>query len=339
MLTVAAGAPLVGLIRLCFSARLPLLLHGKHGVGKSEIFAYAASELGIGLIERDLSLMEPGDLLGLPHIDQDSRTRYASPSFLPTDGKGLLLLEEVNRSPRFMQAPCLQLLTARRLNEFELPSGWLPCATVNDAADGYVVDELDEALLARFVRARVEPDVGEWLKWARQHGVHERIVTFVDDSPGIFDDPGANPRAWKYASDLLTQWERGDQNGDLLAIALSGVLSERWAAAFLRTYSGERRPLQPVEIIESYPAFQACVRQWIESGHLDAVAASVELLKRYIQPQPTHDALLVVAEQRANVECFIRDLPGDLRRELADWLGERGFKRLAAAARSRRTSA
>lgn len=42
MLTVAAGAPLVELIELAFRADLPVLLHGRHGIGKSEVFAHVA---------------------------------------------------------------------------------------------------------------------------------------------------------------------------------------------------------------------------------------------------------------------------------------------------------
>ena len=336
MLTVAAGTPLIELVTLCRAARQPLLLHGKHGTGKSDLFAEAARQLGIGFIVRDLSLLEPVDLIGIPRVESDGRTHYAPPSFLPDAGDGLFVIEELNRAPRYMQAPCLQLLTARRLNDFKLPAGWLPCAAINDGADGYLVEELDEALLSRFLRVKVVPDVKEWLTWAQQHGIHERIRAFVQNSPGIFDDPASNPRAWTYASRLLAEWERGERQQSILAAALGGVLSEKWALAFIRHYHDERRPLQPDEIIESYPVHQACLRDWIGSGHLDAVAASVELLKRHMQSQRVYDGVLGVAALRTNVETFIRDLPGDLRRQLRDWSEERGFKELAKVARPRR---
>ena len=152
MLTIAAGTPLVELITLAYHANHPILLHGRHGVGKSEVFAHAAAQLEIDLIVRDLALMEPPDLIGIPVVVADGTTHYAPPAFLPQTGQGLLVFEELNRCPRYMQAPCLQLLTARQLNDYCLPEGWLPCAAINDAADGYLTEELEAALLSRFLR-------------------------------------------------------------------------------------------------------------------------------------------------------------------------------------------
>src|SRR5690242_3372218 len=110
MLTVSAGEPLIELLSLAYQADQPVLLHGKHGVGKSAILAEAAARLGIGQLVRDLSLMEPPDLLGIPRVGDEGTTHYAAPAFLPRGGKGLLLFEELNRCPPYMRAPCLQLL-------------------------------------------------------------------------------------------------------------------------------------------------------------------------------------------------------------------------------------
>jgi MoxR-like ATPase len=74
MLTVAAGAPLIELVRLCRAADQPLLLQGKHGTGKSDSFAEAARQLEIACIELDLSLLEPPDLTGIPRVESDGRT-------------------------------------------------------------------------------------------------------------------------------------------------------------------------------------------------------------------------------------------------------------------------
>ena len=116
-------------------------------------------------------------------MGEDGRTHYAMPTFLPQTGQGLLVFEELNRCPRYMATPCLQLLTARQLNDYGLPRGWLPCAAINDAEEGYGVEELDAALLSRFLRVKVVPEVTAWVQWARasQH-VHETIVAFVEQS-------------------------------------------------------------------------------------------------------------------------------------------------------------
>ena len=64
--TIPSGDLAIRLIQQCVDANQPLLLSGPHGIGKTELFKAAAERLGIGYISRDLSLMEPTDLVGMP---------------------------------------------------------------------------------------------------------------------------------------------------------------------------------------------------------------------------------------------------------------------------------
>src|SRR3974377_2078712 len=104
---VAAGQPAIDVIELAYRANQPVLFLGSHGVGKSELFAEAAANLGIDHKAADLSLMGPTDLVVIPHVGTDGRTHYAPPAFLPDGGRGLLVLEELGRAPRYMRTPCL----------------------------------------------------------------------------------------------------------------------------------------------------------------------------------------------------------------------------------------
>ena len=336
MMTIPAGSALIDLIELAHAADQPVMFVGCHGVGKSSLLDAAAQRLGIGLIVRDLSLMEPVDLVGIPRVDSNGHTIYAPPAFLPTEGAGLFVLEELNRAPRYVQVPALQLLTARRLNDFVFPPRWLPCAAINDG-DEYQVDALDPALLSRFLKVRVEADVTTWLEWARGHGsIHDKIAAFVGQAPDVFKDPDANPRAWTYASNLLKQWEAGAQNQDLLATALTGVLGEQWAVAFLQFYgAGTASPLTAAQIIHGYVAHRPMVRQWLRAGRLDLVVASLEVLKRHLQRQADYEAATDAPETKGNLEKFFSDLPGDLKRLLRAWLKERGFNELRVARKAR----
>jgi hypothetical protein len=56
------------------------------------------------------------------------------------------VFEELNRASELTRTPCLQLCTARRLNDYVLPQGWVPMAAINPRRDGYYVDELDAPL-------------------------------------------------------------------------------------------------------------------------------------------------------------------------------------------------
>src|SRR5262245_45317193 len=187
MPVVPAGRPLIECVKWCYRANRPLLLVGWPGVGKSEILSQAAKQLGIRCISIDLSIMDNLDLGGLPV--QDGRvTRHLPLEFLPTKGKGLLVFEELNRCDRLTRAPCLQLLTARRLNTYRLPAGWLPAASINPPDADYEVQDLGPAILSRFTRLRVMPDTKTWLDWARTRGLHKAVIDYVANNPTVFVD-------------------------------------------------------------------------------------------------------------------------------------------------------
>src|SRR5262249_44530712 len=144
---------------------------------------------------RDLSLMEPVDLVGMPRIESN-RTVFCPPSFLPAGGEGVLLFEELNRASAAVRTPCLELCTRRRFNDYRLPDGWSIAAAVNPAGGDYHVDELDLALVSRFVRVTVEAGLTEWVTWAREHEVHKDVIDYAESDTSIFEDPQSNPRSW-----------------------------------------------------------------------------------------------------------------------------------------------
>lgn len=324
------GDQAMEVIALAYCANTPVLLKGQHGIGKSGLVRAAADKLGISCLVRDLSLMEPPDLVGIPHVGAEGCTHFAPPSFLPREGKGLFVLEEVNRCPRYMRVCCLELLTSRRLNDYELPPGWVPVASINPAADNYEVDELDPALLSRFLQLEVKAAVDKWADWARTTGLHEKIIGFVEQSPGVFDSNEPSPRSWEYASRLLQTWEAlPDQNRDLLVAALAGTLGDNWALAFMKFLVDASKPLSASEIIGDYPAHRATMKRWIAEAKLDLAAASLAALKRHLQPQRHYDRALKKSNQMRNIEEFLSDLPPDLQRQASAWLEQRGFSKLS----------
>lgn len=249
---IKAGKPAIELVKLCYAADKSPLLCGHHGVGKSDLLKQAAAELGIQFISRDLSLMEPPDLVGLPKLNGKSTT-YLPPDFLPTSGKGLIVFEELNRCERYMRAPCLQLLTDRSLNDYHLPPGWLPAAAINPPDEDYEVFDLDPAIRSRFVQAMLLPDPEEWIEWARRNGVHSAVVRYVENDTSIFGHPQSNPRAWTYVSDVLAAAEESHTSPKTLKAAIVGLVGPERAAAFLRTTGGANCPLRAQDIVDGYP--------------------------------------------------------------------------------------
>jgi hypothetical protein len=319
---LAVGDEALSFIRTNYRARRPAMLIGRHGVGKSELFEQAAQALGVACIVFDLSLCDAVDLTGLPD-KADGRTVYLPPARLPTGGNGLLVFEELNRAAEATRTPCLQLCTARRLNDYALPPGWVPMAAANPREGGYQVDDLCPALLSRFNRAEVVADRRRWVEWAGRSGVDPRVVGFVDMNPKVFDGGLSNPRAWKYVSDVLTAWE-GDRDGELQP-KVAGLVGETWAVAFLRHLQGNEKSLSGPQVVGMYQANRKVIQDQVRTGRLDAVQVTIQKVKEHLLvagPAKLGDAAA------KNVGQFLDDLPGDLKIDLRGWLAQNGHRRL-----------
>ena len=87
------------------NARLPVLLRGRHGVGKSQVVYQIAESRNLPVIERRASQMTEGDLLGLPDtadtaINGRKATTWNAPDWLVTacEQPVVLVLDEVDRA-------------------------------------------------------------------------------------------------------------------------------------------------------------------------------------------------------------------------------------------------
>jgi hypothetical protein len=265
--------------------------------------------------------MEPPDLVGLP-VTTGKRTEYLPPSFLPSGGKGILLFEELNRCERFMRAPCLQLITARELNDYKLPPGWIPAAAINPSGDDYEVDELDPALLSRFVKAEIFADVEEWLIWAKSHGIDPSVTNYIRHNPDALCDGEANPRAWEIASSFV-----GPAGGKSLLpeakAAIRGAVGNVQANAFIKTLEDSTGPLDAKSLLSGYSR-EGRVRDWVKTGRLDLVQGTLRGLKVYLQSPRNFKAVRGSGARWKNLQEFVSDLPGDLRTDFQEFCCSQG---------------
>ena len=324
---INVGPDLMETLKLAYHANRPVLLSGPTGVGKSECIEQAAAALGIDCIVRDLSLMEGPDLTGLP-VTKNGRTEYATPSFLPAegDGGGFLVFEEVNRAPRYVQTPCMQLLTARRFNDYVLPTKWLPAAAINPYEDGEYcgVEEMDKALVARFMVLDVRADVKCWLAWAEANGVHPAVREFVRSTPKIFEAPQSNPRAWSYASQVLSASEGGKFSRNTLLAGIAGLVGDKLAATFLKTYRARGSGVPSAKkVLNSYSTIQSQVQRWKKGGDTAKLNALLHQVLLHLQDPSNEARAKRNTKAKANLRKLYKDFPAELRRLLGEsvpWL-------------------
>ena len=148
------------------NSKLPVLMRGRHGVGKSEVVYQIAATRDLPVVERRASQMTEGDLLGLPDVADTSingrkATTWNAPDWLVTacEQPVLLFLDEVDRATMEVRQGLFELTDSRKLNGWHLHPETLIVAAVNGGEHGaqYQVGEMDPAELDRWTVFDVEP--------------------------------------------------------------------------------------------------------------------------------------------------------------------------------------
>lgn len=328
------GARTAAVLKLAYRANRAVLLEGPTGIGKSELVRQVADELGIGFAVLDLSLLEPPDLVGLPVLT-DGRTSWATPSSLPTAGAGILLLEELNRADRTVQQPALQLLTARKLHEYELPPGWVPFAAINPEDGEYQVTPLDPALRCRFLQLKVRSDIRAWRAWAARNCPSAAVRKLAAGHDDLLDT--VPPRTWFYVAQIvsvMTAEERADES--FLNDVLNGYLPPAWVKRLRDELAKEADTSDAVDaevlpLLARYHtdgSLQAKLRGLRDGGHTDHFH---QLSRRLLDIVDGAELLRLIDANAFNLDALdalLADLPGDLRMGVQKALGGQ-----AAAAR------
>jgi len=173
------------------SSCLPVLIRGRHGVGKSEVVYMIASEMDLPVVERRASQMTEGDLLGLPDTAETSingrkSTTWNAPDWLVTacEQPVVLFLDEVDRATMEVRQGLFELTDSRKINGWHLHPKTLIIAAVNGGEHGaqYQVGEMDPAELDRWTVFDVEPSDEDWLKWANDGVVDTIIWDFINQN-------------------------------------------------------------------------------------------------------------------------------------------------------------
>ena len=113
--------------------RKPVLLRGRHGIGKSTVVYQYADSVGLPVVERRASQMTEGDLVGLPVI-ADNSTTFNPPDWFKKacDEPVILFLDEVDRATLEVRQGIFELTDSRKLNGHTLHQDTLvsPLSTV-----------------------------------------------------------------------------------------------------------------------------------------------------------------------------------------------------------------
>ena len=194
------------------NVRKPVLLRGRHGIGKSTVVYQYASKQNMEVVERRASQMTEGDLVGLPSIEGNS-TSFNPPDWFKAacDRPVVLFLDEVDRATLEVRQGIFELTDSRKLNGHTLHPDTLVFAAVNGGEHGaqYQVGEMDPAELDRWTVFDIEPSVEDWLSWAKESSVSDEVWNFINGNRAHLEHTDDFEPNKVYPS--RRSWERLDQ--------------------------------------------------------------------------------------------------------------------------------
>ena len=272
-----------------------VLIRGAHGIGKSQIAKYIGEVLDKPVIDLRLSQMTEGDFLGLPKIvepeyDEDGNiTQHGMTVFRPPwwfvkamTEPVVLLLDEINRAvPEVMQC-AFQLVLDRAIQGQDIHPDTTIIAAIN-ATMHYQVNEMDPALLDRFLVVDMVPSLKDWKDWAVKRGVDSSIIEFCSQHKDHWwhditksMDPGKvypTPRAWEMlhdcftAADLFEQYKKPAFRH--IAQGLVGVEAGEAYWAFIKEYD---RNITAEQLLDDYGTIRKRVRQGLSAEQIMSIS-------------------------------------------------------------------
>lgn len=218
------------------------MLHGRPGVGKTQIVQQLARRIGAQLFDLRLTTIEPQDLRGLPYYDHETRrTVWYRPEDLPDDPAhpAVLFLDELTAASPYLQPTVYGLLQERRVGRHVLPDSVMIIAAGNTVEDGAVAYEMGTALSDRLIHMSVAASAADWVQnYAVGAGLHPSVTAFIRTRPDLLetteealrrgDAIACTPRSWERVSRIVSAIPDRRQRNTMIA----GTVGEAAAVEF-----------------------------------------------------------------------------------------------------------
>ena len=174
-------------------ARLPIMITGKPGIGKSDIVAQACLAIGAHVIMVHAVVADPTDAKGMPwvsvSVDGDPQAKFIPFSqlkkMLTATELTVVFLDDFGQAQPSVQASFMQLILARCIDEFKISDEIVFIAATNRAEDLAGVSGILEPVKSRFA-AIIELITNSeiWLEWSM--GTDKEIAVVKPRFDGAF---------------------------------------------------------------------------------------------------------------------------------------------------------
>jgi hypothetical protein len=251
-----------------------VIVEGENGIGKTGLFhaikkmPQFANHIAVDPI--DCTQLSDGSVW-MPDLDRENGVSRELPNerfgVTKTNQLGvngskpvLIFLDEIAKAPQFIKNVLAPIIYERRVGNYHLPEGSVVFCATNLSTEG-LGDSIQAHLRNRLVFVKMrKPSADEWISWAIDRGLNEKVITFVSQHSNVMDsfldyekggkhegkkqdkDNGyifnprsmqlayASPRSLHAASDIITACD-GIVDDDTMETALVGAVGEATAEA------------------------------------------------------------------------------------------------------------
>jgi hypothetical protein len=308
-----------------------VMLHAKHGVGKSSVVKQVSEEIAeqtgkpCGFWDVRLSQCEVGDIKGMPLLDaKEGVTRFLKQEWWPREegSQGILFFDELNRASKDVLQAVFEICLDRRLDGEQLPEGWRVVAAVN-SDDDYDVVELDPALHDRWFHVDFDPSSNEWLDWGRQNNVHPAVIEFINRNNNLLDPPVGNleagriypsRRSWVSFSETMIHMNLDTRDDGMLTQVAKGWVGREIAVMFQKFITNEFSQLRPEDVLDNFDKVKSKVEA--ATADIEVVAA---LARSVVAEVNERSATKMKDKQKEALKEFFMMLPNDVASQT--WVG------------------
>ncbi|MFN5252149.1 MAG: ATP-binding protein [Bacteroidota bacterium] len=178
-------------LSFAFSNRENVLIKGKPGIGKSDIVEQASKDANAELIISHPVVSDPTDYKGMPF--QDGKKADFLPfaelnRIIEADKPTIFFLDDLGQASPSVQAACMQLLLARRINNFKVSDHVTFVAATNRKEDKAGVSGILEPVKSRFASiVELNVNTDDWCEWAVNNDMPHELVSFLRFRPDLLD--------------------------------------------------------------------------------------------------------------------------------------------------------
>jgi len=292
------------------TGEVPLIV-GETGIGKTALAKEIATINNWSLMVIDGNLLKEGEIGGLPTIESYTRvnhkgnkvekktTVYAVHNKLReideeiSKGKTVLLfIDEINRCEHTVQQELMNLILNREINGYKLHEDVKIVAAMNPSNKygsdfDYQVVDMDVAQENRFVWLHMEPDYMQWLDWAIDAGIEQKVIEFISTFPEYLhktkvDDIRATPRSYERISSIYKIYkERKDSiPRSVFLNVIKGNVGKLIAEEFISFVESDYSRLLAYEDVFSGDSLPASVIEKVKSeSHTRLYLSAKNILK------------------------------------------------------------